>query len=65
MSTDEKYVHEMSEVLFHSKYDSRLEIIRFFFHETKSRMKWIWNISPLEMKQTMANDKQILIYVPL
>lgn len=31
MSTDEKYVHEMSEVLFHSNYDSRLEINRFFF----------------------------------
>lgn len=64
MSTDEKYVHEMSEVLFHSNYDSRLEIIRFFFSR-KSRMEWIWNISPLEMKQTMANDKQILISVPL
>lgn len=35
MSTDEKYVHEMSEVLFHSNYDSRLEIIRFFFHENR------------------------------
>lgn len=64
MSTDEKYVHEMFEVLFHSNYDSRLEKKCCFFSR-KSRMEWIWNSSPLEMKQTMANDKQILISVPL
>lgn len=35
MSTDEKYVHEMFEVLFHSNYDSRLEKNVVFFHENR------------------------------
>lgn len=35
MSTDKNYVHKMSEVLFHSNYDSRLDIIRFFFEIRK------------------------------
>lgn len=64
MSTDEKYVHEMSEVLFHSNYDSRLEIIRFFSHKNREWSEYE-TFHLLKCKQTMANDKQFLISVPL
>lgn len=63
MSTYKNYVHKMSEVLFHSNYDSRLDVIRFFFEIREWSESGTFHL--LKCKQTMANDKQIRIFVPL